>query len=89
MLNRRGASTHPLTKVVFHSEPPQANPVIEPHACSHAIVELTNDREHVLWHAEMGECSPAEVSVNGVLRFGKVDKAYLRRNLFLPRQLLL
>ena len=26
-------------------------PVVEPHTCSHAIVELTNDRDHILRHA--------------------------------------
>ena len=27
-------------------------------------------------------------SINGVVRFGKIDKAYVQRNSFLPRQLL-
>ena len=30
------------TKVLFHSVPPRAHPVLEPHACSHTIMELTN-----------------------------------------------
>ena len=38
-------STHAhLAKALFHNEPPQAHPVIEPHAWSHTIVELTNDQ---------------------------------------------
>ena len=35
-----------------------------------------------------GEYCPEGGSINGVVRFGKVDKAYLQRNLFLPRRLL-
>ena len=89
MLNRRGASTHPcLDEASFHSKPPRAHSVVEPHACWHAIVELTNDRDHILWHVKMGEYCPEGVSINGVVRFGKVDKAYKEWNSFLPRQLL-
>ena len=51
MLKQEGREHAPLTKALFHSEPPRAHPVVEPHACSHAIVELTNDRDHILWHA--------------------------------------
>ena len=35
-----------------------------------------------------GEYCPEEGSINGVVRFGKVKKAYKERNLFLLRQLL-
>ena len=83
-----GREHAPLTKALFHSKPPRAHPVVEPHACSHAIVELTNDRNHVLWHAKTGEYCSEEGSINGVVRFSKVDKAYIQRNSFLPRQLL-
>ena len=51
-------------------------------------MELTNDRDHILWHAKTGEYCPEEGSINGVVRFGKFDKAYIERNSFLPRQLL-
>ena len=34
------------------------------------------------------EYCPEEGSINGVVRFGKADKAYIERNSFLPRQLL-
>ena len=78
----------PLTKILFHSKPPRAHPVVEPHACSHAIVELTNDRDHILWRAKTGEYCLEEGSINGVVRVGKVDKAYIERNSFLLRQLL-
>ena len=71
-----------MTKALFHSKPPQAHPVVEPHACSHATVELTNDRDHIIWHAKTGEYCPEEGSINGVVRFGKVDKAYIQRNSF-------
>ena len=77
-----------LTKALFHSKLPRAHPVVEPHAYSHAIVELTNDRDHILWHAKTAEYCPEEGSINGVVRFGKVDKAYTEWNSFLPRQLL-
>ena len=52
-------------------------------------MELTNDRDHILWHAKSGEYCPEEGSINEVVRFGKFDKAYIERNPFLPRQLLL
>ena len=76
-------------------------------------MELTNDRDHILWHAKTDEYCPEEGSVNGVVvvavyltltdplriqpwsqdrrnqtksnriyvRFGKVNKAYIQRNL--------
>ena len=37
----------------------------------------------------MGEFSPEEGSINGVVHPGKVDKAYIQGNSFVPRQLLL
>ena len=77
-----------MTKTLFHSKPPRAHPVVEPHACSHAIVELMNDRDHIPRHAKTGEYCPEKGSINGVVRFGKVDKAYIQRNSFHPRQLL-
>ena len=66
-----GCKHTPLTKALFHNEQLRVHPVIEPHACSNAIVELTNDRDHIMWHAKTGECCPEEGSVNGVVRFGK------------------
>ena len=50
--------------------------------------KMTNDRANVLWHIKTGEYCPEEVSVNGVVRFGKIDKTYIQRNSFVPRQLL-
>ena len=78
----------PLTKALFYSESHRSHPVVEPHACSHAIIELTNGPDNILWQAKTGECCPEEGSINGVVRFGKVDKAYAPRNPFLPCQLL-
>ena len=49
---------------------------------------MTNDQDHILWHAKTGEYYPEHGLVNGVVRFGEVDKAYIQRNLFLPGQLL-
>ena len=74
-----GREYAPLAKALFHSEPPRTHPVAEPHACSHAIMELTNDRDRILRHAKTGERSPEKGSVNGVKRFGEVDKAYKPR----------
>ena len=51
-------------------------------------MELTNDRDHIQWPAKTGEYCPEEGSINGVVRFGKVGKAYIECNSFLPRQLL-
>ena len=62
-LNRRGASTLGLlTKALFNSEPHRAHPVVEPHASSHVIVELTNDQIIVF-----GTSKP-ESSVSGRVR---------------------
>ena len=41
-----------------------------------------------MWHPKTGEYCPEKPSVNGAVRFGKIDKAYIRRNVFLPHQLL-
>ena len=42
----QGGRKHaPLAKILFHSEPPRAHHVVEPHAYSYAIVDLTNDRD--------------------------------------------
>ena len=87
-VEHEGREHAPLTKALFHSEPPRAHPVVEPHACSRAIVELTNGRDRIMWHAKAGEYCLEEGSINRVVRFGKVDKAYIQRNSFLPRQLL-
>ena len=87
-IEQEGCEHAPLTKALFHSEPPRAHPVVEPHAYLHANVELTNDRDHNLWYAKTDEYCPREGSINGVVRFGKVDKAYIHRDSFLPRQLL-
>ena len=87
-IEQEGREHAPLTKALFRSKPPRAHPVVEPLACSHAIVELTNDRDHILWHAKTGEYCPEEGLINRVVRFGKVDKAYIQRSSFLPRQLL-
>ena len=78
-VEQEGCEHAPLTKASFHSKPPRAHPVVEPHACSHPIVELTNGRDCILWHAKTGEYRPEEGSINGVVYFGKVDKAYIQR----------
>ena len=54
-VTQEGREHAPLTKALFHSEPPRVHPVVEPHACSHAIVETTNDRDLIMWHAKTGE----------------------------------
>ena len=87
-VEQEGRKHSPLTKTLFHSEPPRADPVVAPNVCSHAIVELTNDRDHILWHAETGEYCTEEGSVNEVVRFGKVDKTYIQRTSLFPCQLL-
>ena len=79
-VEQEGREHAPLTKAVFHSESPRAHPVAEPHACSHAIVELTNGQDQIMWYAKTGEYCPEEGSVNGVVRFGKIDKAYRTYN---------
>ena len=79
----------PLTKALSRSELPRAYPVVEPHACSHAIMELTNDRPHTLWHAKTGEYCPEESLDNGFdILVLNVDEAYIELSSFLLRQLL-
>ena len=87
-VKQEGREHATLTKALFHGEPPRTHTVIEPHACPHAVVELTNDRNHPLRHAKAGEYRPQESSIDGVIRFGKVDEAHVQRDPFLPRQLL-
>ena len=41
-----------------------------------------------MWYAKTGEYCPEEGSIGRVVRFGKVDKAYIQRNSFFLRQLL-
>ena len=41
-----------------------------------------------MWDAKTGDYCPDEGSINGVVRFGKADKAYIERNSILPRHLL-
>ena len=69
----KGREHVPSTKTISHNEPPRAHPAVESDACSHAIVELTNDRDHILLHAEPSEYCPEKGSVNGVISFCKVD----------------
>ena len=80
-VKQEGREHAPLAKALFHSKPSRAHSVVEPHAYSHAILELTNDRDHILWYAKTGGYCPEEGSVNRVVRFGKVDKAYIQRNM--------
>ena len=87
-VEKEGRKHAPLAKALFHTEPPRAHPVIGPHPCSHAIVELTNDWDHIRWHAKTGGFCAEEGSGNGVVRFGKIDEAYIQWNLFVPRQFL-
>ena len=57
-VEQEGREHAALTKPLFRSEPPRAHLVVEPHACSHAIVEMTNDPNQFLWHAKTGEYCP-------------------------------
>ena len=64
-----------LAQAMFYSEPPRAHPVVEPRACSHAMGELINNRDHILRGAKTVECCSEEGSIKRFVRFGKVDKA--------------
>ena len=60
---------------LFRRELPLAHSVVESHAWSHVIMELTNDRDHFFCHAKMGDYCLDEDSVKRVVRFGsRVDK---------------
>ena len=62
-----------VTEALFYSKLPRAHPVVEPHACSHAIVELTNDRDHILWYAKTAS------TVQGRVRSTASYASYHRR----------
>ena len=87
-VEQEGCEHIPLTKALLHSELPRAHPFVESHVCSHALLELINDRDYTLWQARTGEYCPEDGLVNDIVRFDKVDKAYIQRKLFLPRQLM-
>ena len=74
-IKQEGREHATLTKALFHGEPPRAHALIELYACPHAIVELTNDRNHPLRHTEAGEYRPQECLVDGGIRFGEIDEA--------------
>ena len=76
-----GRKYAPLAEILFHGEPARALVVVKPHTCPHAIVELADDLNYLLRHAEAGEYFPQECSVDVIVRFGMIDKA---RNSFLP-----
>ena len=57
-VEQEGCEHAPLTKAMFHGERTRAHPVVDPCACSHAMVELKNRRDHLLWNAKTGEYSP-------------------------------
>ena len=85
-VKQEGREHAPLAKALIHSESPKTHSVVESHACLHTILEMTNDQDHFLWHAKTCEYFLEEGSVNGVIRFGNVDKAYIQQSSFLPRQ---
>ena len=39
-----------------------------------------NNRDHILWHAKTNKYCSEDGSVNGVVRFGKVEKAYVKNS---------
>ena len=77
-----------MTKALLHSESLRVHPVVELHVCLHAIVESTNDRDYIYVTRQHKRVLSGGRSVNGVIRFGMVDKAFIQRSSFLPRQLL-
>ena len=42
----------PLPKTLPHVEHIRALPIIQPHACLHAVVEFADDGENSRWHAK-------------------------------------
>ena len=66
----------PLPKTLLHIEHDRALAIIRPHACPHAVVELADDGEHFRWNAKASQDSPQEGAIDGVIGFGKVDKAH-------------
>ena len=49
-------------------------------------MELADDGEHSRWHAKTSKDIPQKGSVDGVIRFGEVDKAQVQGGVLLPRQ---
>ena len=74
---------HTPTMTLLHVELIRALAIIQPHVCPHAVVELTDDGEHSRWYAKASQDSPQESAVDGVIGFGKVDKAHDQRGVLL------
>ena len=57
----------------FHNRPLRVHPIVESQAYSNAIVEVTNDRDHIR-HVKPSQYCPGDGSINGTVRFDKVNK---------------
>ena len=60
-VEQEGCEYGPLPKALFYSERPRAHSIVESHACSQAIVELVNDRYHILRHAKTASTAQRRV----------------------------
>ena len=77
-----------MPKTLLHVEHIRALAFTQPHACPHVAMELTDDGEHYRWYAKATQNSPQESAVDGVISFGKFDKAHEQWGVLLPRQFL-
>ena len=77
-----------MPETLPHVELIRALSIIQPHACSHAVVELVDDGEHSRWHAKTSKDIPQKGSVDGVICFGEVDKVQAQGVVLRPRQFL-
>ena len=63
--------------------------IIQPHTCLRAVVKFVNDGEHSRWHPKASKDIPQKGLVDGVICFGKVDKAHVQGGVRFPRHVLL
>ena len=88
MFNSIGASTHPCLRPCPTSNVSEHSPPSNRTHELHAVMEFADGREHSRWHAKTSKDIPQKGSVDGVICFGKVDKAQVLGGVLLPSQLL-
>lgn len=54
MFKWEGRTHAPMAEIVLHGEPVRALAVVKPHACRYAIMDLTDDRNHLPRQAKAG-----------------------------------
>lgn len=75
-----------LPETLLYVDHVRAFAIIQPHACSHAVVELAGGGKHSRWYTKASQDRPQESAVGGVTRFAKVAIAQQQWSVLLPGQ---